>query len=116
MKRLRHKTKKSYIVNPLTIRAEIRRNKLLGSYLGHWRASAKVKGWGHTSGYIQVESKLIDCKFNYRTEYEDCYTNIYSVEVYLYAEYEWEKKGWTEQHTVELKKILNKNNLILSEY
>ena len=111
--KIRSKTKKRYILNPATVKAEIRKNPLLSKYLGHYNSS-RVSGWGHTHGYIQVESKWIECNHISRTEYNDVCENVYTTKIKLYAEFEHAKYGWTEAHNEELKKIAGKYKIELS--
>jgi hypothetical protein len=108
----RNITKKRYIINPLTIRAEVKRNELLARFIGHWNES-RIRGWGHTYGYIQIESKLVECNQISRTEYKDVCENVYTTEVSLYCEFDHCKNGWTEKHTDELQNILLKYNITL---
>jgi hypothetical protein len=104
---MRHKTRKRYLINPLTVRAAIKKNPLLSGYIGQWCASSRVSGWGHTYGYIQVESTLIECNPISRNEYVDICENVYSTKVELYCEQKHSKEGWTDKHAEDLQKILN---------
>lgn len=113
--KIRYKTLKRYLIHPATVRAEIRRNPILRPYLGHWNASARVSGWGHTHGYIQVESDLIESNHISRDEWRDVCENVYSTKVYLYCEFEHCKNGWTEKHLEELNNILKKYNIKLED-
>ncbi|GEM_PF-5927373 len=109
----RQYTKVKWLVNPQSIKAEIKKNPILKSYLGYWIKSSRVSGWGRSCGYIQIDTFAVDWKNIRRTDYADYNESIFSCKILLSAENDYSKKGWEEKHLEEIKKIAEKFNIEL---